>query len=261
MRRVTPKVFLVGEPEIVPEGIKAYLEHIGASEWRTDAPSDAETLIEAMGRLCYRSWRPLMNKNVTKVREGNDTYLAHIMEVGHGSVIEHAVTNWVLADVSRVFTHELVRHRAGTAFSQESLRFVRLDDLGLWLPPDPLITAAFAARCEAKFAADEAWLAESARLLGLDDPGRNFDFKKKWTSFLRRFAPDGLATAIGFSANFRALRHLIFMRTNRGAEAEIRLVFDLVAQRCRARWPNVFADFTRTEVDGAGEWVTPHVKV
>lgn len=52
-----------------------------------------------------------------------------------GSVIEHHVTNWIFADVSRVFTHELVRHRVGTAFSQESLRYVRLNDLGLWLPP------------------------------------------------------------------------------------------------------------------------------
>ena len=38
-------------------------------------------------------------------------------------------------NVSRVFTHELVRHRAGSAFSQESLRYVRLTDIGFRVPP------------------------------------------------------------------------------------------------------------------------------
>ena len=40
----------------------------------------------------------------------------------------------MLHNVSRVATHELVRHRAGVAVSQESLRFVRLDDLPFWFP-------------------------------------------------------------------------------------------------------------------------------
>lgn len=261
MHRVTPKVFLVGETKMMPEDFQAYLKSVGAPEWKTDAPSDGENLVEAMGRLCYRSWKPGLNKNVSKVREGNDTYLKHILEVGHGSVIEHAMTNWIFADVSRVFTHELVRHRVGTAFSQESMRFVRIDDLGLWIPEDPLLTPEFIARCEEKFRSDEAWVVESAKMLGLDEPGRPFDYKKKWTSFLRRFAPDGMATAIGFSANFRTLRHLIFMRTSRHAEVEIRVVFDLVAQKCREHWPNIFADFTRTEIEGIGEWTTPHAKI
>src|SRR5690606_28015896 len=102
--------------------------------WKTDAPSDSERLCEVMGRLCYRSFEPGLNPNVTRVREGNETYLANILNVGHGSVIEHANLNFIFADVSRVFTHELVRHRAGTAMSQESLRFVRLDKLSAYVP-------------------------------------------------------------------------------------------------------------------------------
>ena len=75
-----------------------------------------------------------MNPNVTRVRDRNDEYITNILKVKHGSVIEHPMMSFIFADVSRVFTHELVRHRAGVAISQESLRFVRLTDIGMWLP-------------------------------------------------------------------------------------------------------------------------------
>ena len=134
MQFVEPSVFLVGETRIIEDQLQAYLAHVGAPEWTSDAPSDAERLSEAYGRMCYRSFAPGLNPNVTRVREGNAAYLGHVISVGHGSVLEHAVLNFVFADVSRVFTHELVRHRAGVAISQESLRFVRLDRMSAYVP-------------------------------------------------------------------------------------------------------------------------------
>lgn len=260
MHNVEPKVFLVGETSVLSENLQAYLDHVGASTWDTDAPSDSEKLVEAFGRLCYRSWAPKMNPNVTRVREGNNRYLQHILEVGHGSVIEHAMTNWVIADTSRVVTHELVRHRAGTAFSQESLRFVRLEDLGLWLPDevnnDPELKKLF----EATFHNLEDLQVRMAEYLDLDNT-KDFGYKKKMTSAMRRIAPIGLATTIGFSANMRSLRHMIYMRTSRHAEVEIRVVFDQMARICQERYPNLFEDFEVEEVDGIGEWTTPYIKV
>lgn len=47
---------------------------------------------------------------------GNKAYLAHIKEVGHGSVLEHGVWNFLFTNVSRSLTHELVRHRAGMSY-------------------------------------------------------------------------------------------------------------------------------------------------
>lgn len=261
MRRVAPKVFLVAETQIAQApgfGMHSYLDSIGAGEWDTDSESNSELLCEFMGRLCYRSWRPGLNANVTKVREGNYKYLKNILEVKHGSVLEHAYTSWVFADVSRVFTHELVRHRAGTAFSQESLRFVRLTDLGLWLPPeadsDPVMKKLF----EATYTSLEGLQVSMAQHLGLDDEGKQFKEKKVLTSLMRRLAPEGLATTIGATFNFRALRHVIVQRTAPGAEAEIRLVFDEVAKIAKERWPNLFQDFER----GAdGTWTAANEKV
>jgi thymidylate synthase (FAD) len=258
MHRVTPKVFLVGGSVVFEDGMKAYLKHIGASDWKTNAPSPAEKLTEFYGRLCYRSWKPGMNKNVTRVRTDNKEYIQNIAKVKHGSVLEHAVSHWVFADVSRVFTHELVRHRAGTAFSQESLRFVRLDDLGLWLPDAVAHDRPLKDLFEQTFKSLEEIQARLAIAGGLDDEKRDFGYKKTWTSRMRRLAPEGLATTIGFSGNFRALRHILEMRTAVGAEEEIRLVFDQVMTICKENWPNVFDDFTRNK---QGEWVPLHSKV
>ena len=80
MKFVDPKVFLVGETRIVEDGLQGYLDHVGAPSWNTNAPSDAEKLCEVMGRLCYRSFEPGLNPNVTRVRQGNDVYLGNIVE-------------------------------------------------------------------------------------------------------------------------------------------------------------------------------------
>lgn len=261
MRRVEPKVFLLGETKVIEEGLQAYLDHIGAPDWVSDAPSDAERLTEVYGRSCYKSFQPGLNKNVTKVREHNDEYLANVLKVRHGSVIEHPVINLMFCDVSRVFTHELVRHRVGVAISQESLRYVRLTDLGQWLPSaireNPEAVAIF----EETFARLEELQLQLATMFKLDDEGVPFKLKKVFTSAMRRIAPIGLATNIGWSVNPRTLRFVLEMRTAPEAEEEMRLVFNKVADLVAPRYPNFFADFSSELVDGHRWWKPAHAKV
>lgn len=271
MHRVTPEVYLVGESAIDESQVSEYLRKTYAEvgeDWyaknigeidEEEIPSGSELLTEIMGRLCYRSFGVgEHNKNITKIREGNKEYIENILKSKHGSVIEHGTTHWIMKDVSRVFTHELVRHRAGLSPSQESLRYVRMDDFGLWIPKDPEITPEIEAMCEAKFRQDEFFCSRLAEKLGLDEPGRNFEYKKKWTSFIRRFAPQGMSTTIGITINFRAMRHVLAMRTAKSAEVEIRLVFDRIAEVATNRWPSLLQDFKKN-VDG--EWVPEHAKV
>ncbi|MEK7664093.1 MAG: FAD-dependent thymidylate synthase [Patescibacteria group bacterium] len=261
MHSVEPKVFLVGETRVVEDGLQAYLDYLGVSEWKTDATSDSERIVEVMGRLCYRSFKPGLNPNVTKVREGNDVYLANVLKVKHGSVIEHPVMNFIFADVSRVFTHELVRHRTGVAISQESLRFVRLDDLGQWLPT---------VICEDKKAVEifvktfeqlEELQLQLAQHFKLDDENVPFSLKKITTSAMRRIAPIGLATTIGWSANPRTLRWVLEMRTDPSAEEEIRVVFGKVGEILLKRYPNLFGDFAVETVNGLPCYKPAHSKV
>jgi thymidylate synthase (FAD) len=260
MNLVEPKVFLVGETRIMDEGLSAYLEHLGVPDWETDAPSDCERLCEVMGRLCYRSFEPGMNPNVTRVRKGSQPYLANILKVGHGSVIEHANLNFIFADVSRVFTHELVRHRAGAAMSQESLRFVRLDSLSAYVPSHIKESEEGMEVFSKTLEELEQVQLKLAELYEIDDE-KKFAIKKKLTSAFRRIAPIGVATTIGWSCNFRTLRHVIEMRTAPEAEEELRLVFGQVYDIVKERYPNLMGDYEVEEVDGL-PWVrSEHRKV
>jgi thymidylate synthase (FAD) len=154
--------------------------------------------------------------------------------------------------VSRVFTHELVRHRAGSAFSQESLRYVRLTDIGFRVPEalEPIRDQVISLVEQL-----EEFQVSAADALGLDEEGVPFAVKKEITSALRRLAPIGLSTDILWTANVRTLRHVIEMRTAPGAEEELRLVFDRVAEIVKLEAPHLFQDFHR-EADGSWtpEW-------
>jgi len=261
MRRVEPKVFLIGESRIIEDGLQAYLNHIGVPDWKSNAPSDAEKLIEVMGRSCYRSFEPGLNPNVTKIREDNRDYLKNIIKVKHGSVVEHPVVNFIFADVSRVFTHELVRHRAGTAISQESLRFVRLENLGQWLPTVISENQEAVEIFASTFEHLENLQLELAKLFRLDEPGTLFHYKKVVTSAMRRIAPIGLATTIGWSANIRTIRWVLEMRTDPSAEEEIRLIFGKVGDLVTKRYPNLFADFTAEIKDGHSHYLPTSSKI
>lgn len=261
METVTPKVFLIGETRVHEPGLQAYLEHLGVPDWQSDAPSHPEKLIEVMGRLCYKSFTPELNPNITKIREHNADYIQNIIRVKHGSVIEHPVLNFIFADVSRVFTHELVRHRPGVAISQESLRFVRLDQLRQWLP------SVISERPEAveifgrTFEELEKLQLSLAEMFELDQPGKKFAYKKVVTSAMRRLAPTGLATNIGWSANMRTIRWLLEARTHPSAEEEIRLVFGKVGEIVLERYPHLFSDFRAEVVDGHPHFIPEASKV
>ena len=252
MKIVEPKVFLIGETKIIEENLKSYLEYLGVPTWTTDAPSDSEKVIEIMGRLCYRSFEPGLNPNVTKVRQGNKQYIQHIIEVGHGSVLEHAYLNFIFADVSRVLTHELVRHRAGVAISQESLRFVRLETLPIYIPTQIRENEKGMEIFVRTIEELERLQKELSEIFELDK--HPFEIKKKITSGMRRIAPMGVATTIGWSCNLRTLRHVIEQRTDPSAEEEIRLLFSQVFNIVKERYPNVFADYEVEIVDNI-PWV------
>jgi thymidylate synthase (FAD) len=262
MRETTPSVHLIARPSVDLDGMRSYLAEVGAERWldrrvaeQAGEPNSAELLVEFCGRVCYRSWEPGLNPNVTRIRERQDEYFGNLLSSLHGSVLEHATFSFAFHNVSRVFTHELVRHRAGSAFSQESLRYVRLKEIGFRVPPalDPVRDEVIEIIEQL-----EEFQVTAAEKLGLDEEGVPFSVKKEATSALRRLAPIGLSTDIVWTCNIRTLRHVVEMRTAPGAEEELRMVFDQVAQIGRAEAPNLFQDFTRGD---DGTWTPEHRKV
>ena len=262
MHETSPAVFLIARPSIDLDGIRGYLQDVGGESWLErrleesgGEPNAGELLVEFAGRACYRSWEPGLNPNVSKVRTDQREYFANILRSAHGSVLEHANYSFALRNVSRTFTHELVRHRAGSAFSQESLRYVRLADIGFRVPPslEPLRERVLSIVEQL-----EEFQRSAAEELKLDEAGLPFHVKKEVTSAMRRLAPIGLSTDIVWTANARTLRHVIEMRTAEGAEEELRLVFDEVARIMQAEAPGLFQDFARSD---DGSWVPEHHKV
>ena len=262
MHETLPAVFLIARPSLELDGMRGYLRDVGGESWLQrrleesgEQPNAGELLVEFAGRACYRSWEPGLNPNVSKVRTDQREYFANILRSAHGSVLEHANYSFALRNVSRTLTHELVRHRAGSAFSQESLRYVRLVDIGFRVPPslEPLRERVLAIVEQL-----EEFQVSAARQLGVDAEGVPFHVKKEVTSALRRLAPIGLSTDIIWTANARTLRHVIEMRTDQGAEEELRLVFDKVALLMQEQAPGLFQDFSRRD---DGSWVPEHHKV
>ena len=253
MKIVTPRVFVIGESVAIQEGLDGMLECLGVPDWTTDAASDTEKLSEIAGKLCYMSFDTELNSNLTRTggRNNMDYLQQGIIATKHGSVLEHTVVNFVLLDVSRVLTHELVRHGDGTAFSQESGRYVRRE-LGMYIPgiirDNPELLVGFIAAAENI----EEQYQKLVELSGINE-STDFNWKKKMTSALRRVLPEGRANGIFFSANHRAIRHIIQMRTDRHAEEEVRRAFVPVFYAMKERYPAIYADGRSTEVDGIEE--------
>ncbi len=230
MHETTPAVFLIARPSIDLEGMRGYLRDVGGESWlerrleeADGEPNAGELLVEFGGRACYRSWEPGLNPNVTRVRTDQREYFANILRSAHGSVLEHANYSFALRKRQQGLHPRAVRHRAGSAFSQESLRYVRLTDIGFRVPPalEPVREQVLSIVEQL-----EEFQLSAAKELGIDEEGVPFHVKKEVTSALRRLAPIGLSTDIIWTANARTLRHVIEMRTAEGAEEELRLVFD-----------------------------------
>ena len=249
---VTPKVYLLGATALIPEGMTAYLRDSGNEDFATSIEagkaqglSDGEILVSYYAKLCYASLTLGHNKNISRVRDIPDNLRA-TWDQGHSSVWEHVSLNFVVNNCSRVYTHELVRHRAGTAFSQTSGRYVRGDTVDIVF--DPILAPVQHIVEELQDHIEDQYRL-MVELMELDQM-KDFAQKKKITSALRRVLPNGQSNEIGFTVNLRALRHIIQLRTSRQAEWEIRVVFDQVYRLIKDRYPLLFHGAVEEVVDG-----------
>jgi thymidylate synthase (FAD) len=214
---------------------------------------DSELLIEFAGKSCYMSFSTDLNKNLTRVNfKGNKEYIQEsIIDHGHTSVLEHSTVSIFIKDVSRVVTHELVRHRPGNAFSQESGRYVRRKEIGYYLPPvimDSKEADEALKIYQEAFEAQEAAVAKLEKLYDIDN--KDFHTKKLLTSAFRRVLGDGRVNNILLTSNHRILRHMIELRTSLGAEEEIREVFYEIFLLVSKKMPHIYDDANVVFHDG-----------
>jgi len=242
MKLVEPTWYLIARPWLTG-GMQQFLDD-NEIKWKIPTGvSDYEVIAEFAGRLCYESWPESDNLNISKIREGNKEYLSNVIKQRHGSIFEHGNLVFLFSNVSRIFTHELVRHRAGSAFSQTSGRYVRLRDIKFWIPDciwDNLDARSVFLRAVQQ---DEENQEELENIFAVDLAG-SFDKKKELTSAFRRIHPAGAANNILWSTNMRALRHIIQLRCSEHAEVEIRIMFRQIADFMKINFPSIFDDMT-----------------
>jgi thymidylate synthase (FAD) len=251
-----PVVYLVGRQTIATAELDRFLADHGVS-WQTDTEVAGEHLAEAAGRVCYMSF--------AKPRPGgNAAYLGHILDVGHGSVLEHAVWNFLFTGVSRSLTHELVRHRSGFGYSQLSQRYVD-ESTAEYVEPDVIANDPELHRLwlDTVDRTHRAYVELAHRLQDKfqDEPDRT-QRRKLARQAARSVLPNATETKIFVTANARALRHFIEMRASRFAEPEIRKLAVQVLRVMQHEAPNLFGDYQLLALpDGTFEATTPHRKV
>jgi thymidylate synthase (FAD) len=225
-----PRVTIISRP-IFTEPSHLPVHWLGES-------TDGERLAEFAGRLCYMS-----QKNPAK-RNTRD-YLENIKKQGHGSVLEHANYSVLLEGVSRSLTHELVRHRAGFAYSQLSQRYVDESDAHFVVPPaiigDDVLEGAWRRQMETALATYVSLVEQLMERYGwvADKVHR----RKMAREAARGVLPNSTETKIVVTGNARAWRTMLELRSSEGAELEIRRCAVALIRLLQQEAPGFFADF------------------
>ena len=262
-----PDVVLTSRQTFVKNEFQKFLDRNGVS-WETDTAIGAQQIVESAGRVCYMSFaapRP----------GGNEAYIKHIKEVGHGSVIEHAVWSFLIQGVSRSFTHELVRHRAGFAYSQLSQRYVD-ESTAEYVCPDiiannPELFQIWQASVQASHGAylvlvqrlNDLLKTETSKEARTIPLGSDSTAKRKTArQAARSVLPNATETKIFVTVNARAARHFIEMRASKEAEPEIRKVAYKIWLILKDEAPNLFGDYEPVPLpDGTTALRTQYRKV
>ncbi|HEX5241127.1 MAG TPA: FAD-dependent thymidylate synthase [Candidatus Limnocylindrales bacterium] len=177
-------------------------------------------LIYTACRTCYSELPP--EEIFRRASEGEiepakmQRLIQNVIESGHGSTIEHVVFTFGITGVSRTLSHQLVRHRAGVAFDQQSQRYVTYRQAATMEPQtiadaDPALRERYEDQVKGSMSIYE-------ELVAAGIPGEDARF----------VFPNATRTNLVMTANLRALIHMSGLRLCTMAQWEIRRLFQLI---------------------------------
>lgn len=184
-----------------------------------------DELVAAAARLCYR------DVTAADLLEGEGQELStelieHLRRSGHLSTFEHVSFTFAVDGLSRVASHQLVRHRLAS-FSQQSQRYVKMDRPAVVLPPS---VAAIPEAAEIFLAQAEAAHQAYGKLAAMGVPQEDARF----------ILPHGWETRLVLTMNARELHHFFRLRLCRRAQWEIRELARQMLALCRREAPLLF---------------------
>lgn len=257
-----PGVALIMRPALfaqmaaVEPFLSGFPSELDFAQYLTDDPigegdeSGAE-LVKLAGQLCYMSFGPNCTKNAEAQK-----YISNILSSGHGSVLEHAQYSFIVWGADRAFTHELVRHRTGVAFSQVSQRYVDGKVLRFVERPeyqnDDWLHARFLTRIDRAVQEYDDLAAHLGKRQLQGDVAlsgeKRTELRKKVNQAARSCLPNETEAPVVFSGNVRALRHVCEMRAAGPADVPIREVMTRIFLIMRHIEPTLFNDYKMLEM-------------
>jgi thymidylate synthase (FAD) len=187
--------------------------------------TEPSRVVAAAGRLCYSPVR------ATELYDGLDPariaeFLGRLRDAGHLSPFEHASFTFAIEGISRVATHQLVRHRVAS-FSQQSQRYVTMGEVRCVVPPEVAdIPEAAEIFADGARRAHEAY--EKLISLGVSREDARF------------ILPHGWETSLAVTMNARELHHFFGLRLCRRAQWEIRDAARRMLALAREAAPELF---------------------
>lgn len=190
------------------------------------ATPHAEMVVEQAARTCYNS---------EKLAGSKSGFIQGLIKRGHESVLEHASLTVKFSNVSRSFSHQLVRHRLA-AYSQLSMRYVDQGSCSFVFPDHCDMNT------EVTFLGRQTTVSDVVQELeSLYSQLRGRGWKKEDA---RLVLPIATSTSIVMTANFREWRHVFKLRCDKHAQLEIRIAMLNVLAYCVRHWPDCFEDLS-----------------
>ena len=256
----SPSVYLVSRPEVDWDQVSAFLadeDLPGVPESIRSGGDESNAIVEVSARLCYMSFG--------RGRRDIADFIHNLLRSKDGSVFEHVNYGFVFTGVSRSLTHELVRHRAGFAYSQRSQRYVDETEGSFILPPAlrgeggemELAREILEDACQSASESYSALVDGLEAVLPRERFESNTDRRKAIRQAARAVLPNATETKIFVTGNVRAWRHFIEMRAARYADWEIRALALKVLDLLQREAPVMFGDFEVSELQDGTRVAAP----
>ncbi|MBV6664215.1 FAD-dependent thymidylate synthase [Pseudomonas yamanorum] len=207
---------------------------------KTENSSERDSLIEFSGRVCYMSFGPRQSPR------NNKEYIRNLIDSGHGSVLEHVSWTFIVSGVSRGFTHQLVRHRAGFSYSQLSQQYYDESDASFVAPPSlKKATSLYKKWVGSMQSSLDLYreLISSAQKMAINSSFSNKEKLRELRTTARSILPNAIETKIVFTANARAIRNFLEARGAIEGDWEMREVSSQIFNMVKEDAPSLFQDF------------------
>lgn len=186
---------------------------------------EPERTVAMSARLCYSPiGAAQLEEKISDEQAAN--LVRKLVSMGHLSTLEHVTFTFAIEGVSRVLTHQLVRHRIAS-YSQQSQRYVKEHDF------ETIVPASIASKPEAKAKFDKLMTEIQAmydEFIALDIPAED----------ARYILPNATETKIVCTFNARSLLNFFSLRCCTRAQWEIRALANEMLRQCQAVAPVIF---------------------